>query len=462
MISKESVEIIGVHLVAPETYKGLKEVIESISEDADGKEITVTLNGWEYNYDSLRYWVESEDVEEPDILLMFDTARYSQNFDRSGSQYQTLLDSLRKTRLKLTKSKIVIVLSKEREKDTLYLNELIKLGIYNFNFVESTFTAEHIKNWIFGPEKTMKDVDKYIAYLEGGSQYKPQAHRDARLEIETHVKDQENGGAKERKASSNRSVKLPSLPSMGMPSLKFSITAGRKTKLLGSIEIGVGAVSQSSAGCTHTALAIARYLAKQKRKVALIEYNDSPSLYFLKPEADEIMSRGFKYKGIDIYPQETATPDATKPYCGAARSQYEYIVFDLGNMKRLDSQNIIYPTKSYDKMWSTNFQVACLNGSAWGYRDLEYYRNDEVAQVEPELHQWNVVANLSTSQKTFKAIQERVREITAIEKLTKAPFYSDPLNLGEEAVNYLAKLLRPILLDETQHEEGGELGIIRA
>lgn len=303
-----------VHLVAPEEYKILAQEL-SVIENYQKEKINLKVTGWDYSFSSLNYWVDTDDAIIPDVFLIFDVADYSKHDLTTGKNvgYKNLIDSLKKTKLRMYQSKFVIILSKEKENNLMFLNELIKLDIQNFYFA-SDFTIDNVKEWLFSPDRSLKDNEKYII-----TEVIPMPPEQAQVE--------------EKKKKSPFSINI----NLGKKEVVEKVVEKTEVEVIekvvntsmGPTIIAIGGTKEG-AGTTNMAINIAKYLKTIHRKVALIEMNSRPVL------------KGIGIPGIDIYSQNYIGYVMDKPVnlMNVINSDnYGYIVLDLGALYKLKNEN---------------------------------------------------------------------------------------------------------------------------
>lgn len=156
-----------IHVVAPAEFSQIKPALEKL-QTVNNEVVSISVTGWDYSYSSMAHWAETDICEVPDIVLLFDTAEYPRVNADTGSllHYSGMINCIKEIRLKLD-SKYVIVLSKDKEENLEFLNELMKLDIHNFYFAKGEFSIEDLKVWIFSPEKTLKNNEKYLIAGQG-------------------------------------------------------------------------------------------------------------------------------------------------------------------------------------------------------------------------------------------------------------------------------------------------------
>lgn len=158
----------NIHLVASNRLNNVKSILGEINE-YEGQKVEVSVSKWNYSFLALNYFLTNEMTEEPDILLIFDNAEFSRIDGATGKNigYRKMLDAIRSAKVNLIKSRIVVILSTDKEEDRGLISELMKLDIQNFYFADSdNLNKDEIKKWLFGHEKTLEDNKKYLEVLD--------------------------------------------------------------------------------------------------------------------------------------------------------------------------------------------------------------------------------------------------------------------------------------------------------
>ncbi|KYH31336.1 ParA family protein [Neomoorella mulderi] len=199
---------------------------------------------------------------------------------------------------------------------------------------------------------------------------------------------------------------------------------------VGVVTIAVAGAA-SGLGCTHTALAISAFLARQGHNVALVEDSQEPVmkdyLKIIKADAGRV-NKARRIKRFDVFPFAKTEVDKfiegdgnnfifdeLLPELSAGR--YEYIVRDLG----------VADKKRTREAFRSNLAVLVASAARWRWGDL--------LKIEP----------LASFRLALVAPAEReVREIRRIPELKVyvMPHHPDPLCMPDEE---LAELLRPVL-----------------
>ncbi|OIQ07827.1 hypothetical protein [Neomoorella thermoacetica] len=183
-------------------------------------------------------------------------------------------------------------------------------------------------------------------------------------------------------------------------------------------------------GCTHTALGISAFLARQGYNVALVEDSQEPVmqdyLKIIKADAGRVNKAG-RIKGFDVFPFAKTEVDKFIEGDGnfifdellaeLSAGRYGYIVRDLG----------VADKKRTREAFRSNLAVLVASAAKWRWGDL--------LKIEP----------LSSFRLALVAPAERdVKEIRKIPELKAyvMPHHPDPFCMPDEA---LAELLRPVL-----------------
>lgn len=183
-------------------------------------------------------------------------------------------------------------------------------------------------------------------------------------------------------------------------------------------------------GCTHTALAISAFLARQGHNVALVEDSQEPVmqdyLKIIKADAGRVNKAG-RIKGFDVFPFAKTEVDKFIEGDGnfifdellaeLSAGRYKYIVRDLGTADK----------KRTREAFRSNLAVLVASAARWRWGDL--------LKIEP----------LSSFRLALVAPAERdVKEIRKIPGLKAyvIPHHPDPFCMPDEV---LAELLQPVL-----------------
>lgn len=324
---------------------------------------------------------------------------------------------------KMAKTTRIILIASSENKTEDFIKKVSNLGIYNLMFSED-ISMENIIFLIENPKGAL-DFEKDIQKKEVEKQKK-----------NNKIKNDKNDINFKNKHS--------------------PITAAK------TIVLGVGGVSNSS-GVTHTTLAAATFLKRIGRKVAVIEFSTNPRLKSLLIEAEYTNEeeRFFTLNGIDFYYQNVNNHriEYFNDILSEAKSKnYKYIVIDFGTLKEINSKGIVEPNFSYEGMARTDSQILCLNGSSWKYNDVNFYRYDDFAKVEPNISEWILSISFVTDNR-FRDIKKEVENISVIRKIKKSPIYLNPFNIDESNTLYLEGLLKDIVFQDRLDKNNGLLKI---
>lgn len=171
--------------MAPESYENLKNALEKTTEYG-GQPLTVSITNWDYSLNSLSYWAADKKTDkEPDVILVFDAASFKRIDSKTDETliYKDFIENLKIVQLSV-QSKIVLILSKEKEENLELLNELIKLNIQNFFFAKDKFYIQEVFGWLF-TNKSLKDNEQYL--ITGSGDKKTKVFRQ--IEKQTEIKE---------------------------------------------------------------------------------------------------------------------------------------------------------------------------------------------------------------------------------------------------------------------------------
>jgi|GEM_PF-5695685 len=246
------------------------------------------------------------------------------------------------------------------------------------------------------------------------------------------------GKSKDKDKGKEKS-KIKGKKNLTVPKPKHNKAAPQVVK---GISIGVGGTFKN-AGTTHTAISIATYLKEQNYKVAIVEFNQNPMLYQLKNQGAKDLGHCFNYRGIDFYTQ-------IKPfdYEGLEKinySDYHYVVLDLGAIKMLDEHKIIKRNDSYREFKRATKKIICLNGSAWNWQNIIFYRNDQETNVEPNTGEWELFINFA-SEKDFAVRRKEIKAITEFGEIYHHPIHADPFSLSDEKSEIYQNALQDLVM----------------
>ncbi len=103
--------------------------------------------------------IENTNIEQqPDFILIFDV---SETAISQAQAHTNMLKAIKSSRLNL-QSKIVVILPLEKESDLWFINELIKLNVQDFYFVDD-FYIDDLRSWLIEENKTLADNQKYLS-----------------------------------------------------------------------------------------------------------------------------------------------------------------------------------------------------------------------------------------------------------------------------------------------------------
>lgn len=193
----------------------------------------------------------------------------------------------------------------------------------------------------------------------------------------------------------------------------------------GTAVIAVTGVNQG-VGCTHTAIMIANYLARDNYPVLLIEANDSND--FVEIEA--------AYEGV-VNPSTLKNPTFTihgVRYLKAVKElnlyqhlsgNYAFIILDLGSYSTTDW---------YEEFLRANISIVVGSGSDWKQKDiLRFFRE----QIHLDQSRWKLCVPMATKQ-TIGDIRKSLPK----RKIHALPYQPDPYKADKALNAVLEDVLR--------------------
>lgn len=328
-----------IHLVASNKYEGIKTLLEGIGEYQD-KEIKASIVKWNYSFLALNHFLSSQ-LEEPDILLMFDNAEYSKTDAATGKNvgHKKMLEVIRKAKINLNESRIVFVMNQDKVNDKNLILELMKLDVQNFYFADvDNLESDEIKKWLFGLEKTLEDNKDYL-----------ESDEVEKLEpVIKYVDRIIEKGAMQTKVIEKEII---------------------KERIKGTIYIAF-AGAEENIGCTHAAYATAFYLSRKGYKTAYIEMGNDPVFYegYKDDKFIKEIDGGFNVdKNLDLYVKYlNGKVDIGKAFS----NNYNYIVIDLGCIFKKDARGNLDITDSIKEMERATIPILVGGGSKWQLENL--------------------------------------------------------------------------------------------
>lgn len=394
-----------IHLVASNKYEGIKTLLEGIGEYQD-KEIKASIVKWNYSFLALNHFLSSQ-LEEPDILLMFDNAEYSKTDAATGKNvgHKKMLEVIRKAKINLNESRIVFVMNQDKVNDKNLILELMKLDVQNFYFADvDNLESDEIKKWLFGLEKTLEDNKDYL-----------ESDEVEKLEpVIKYVDRIIEKGAMQTKVIEKEII---------------------KERIKGTIYIAF-AGAEENIGCTHAAYATAFYLSRKGYKTAYIEMGNDPVFYegYREDKSAKEIEGGYKLeKSLDLYVKYL---NGNVEIGKALSGNYNYIVFDLGYIFKKDKRGHLDATENFREMERATVPVLIGGGSKWQLENL--------VQASKSGHDnWRLYINF-TSQEDGKEVKKAINNITNKEVFL-SPYSPNCFRRNKEYEEFLEILLSDVL-----------------
>lgn len=408
----------NIHLVSSNRLSNFKDLLEEIN-NYEGQKVEVSVSKWNYSFLALNYFLTNEMTEEPDIMLIFDNAEFSRIDGATGKNigYRKMLDAIRSAKVNLQKSRIVVILSPDKEEDKGLISEMIKLDIQNFYFADSDkLDMGEIKKWLFGHEKSLEDNKKYLIEAE-------------REEIQTVIKYVDR--IVEKPVIHTEVVEK--IVEKGEPRIieKEIITE----KIKGTLFLTF-AGADYNIGCTHAACSTAYYLSRQGYKTAYLEMCDDP--VFFKGYKDDSTVKEIEggytvEKNLDLYVKYL---NGNVEYGKAVSNGYQYIVVDVGCIFKRNKKGVLETNENIKEMERATISVLVGAGSKWQLSNIV-----EAAKLGHD--NWKLYINF-TDNDIEKAIIKTISKMTNKE-VYLAPYTPNCFKKYSEQDEFLEILLKDIL-----------------
>ncbi|MDD4049291.1 MAG: hypothetical protein PHI90_10870 [Clostridia bacterium] len=356
-------------LVAPMKLKGLKAEIESINNYC-GKQVFLKVEQEINDLNQLENYISS--TIKSNFLIVFESLIESRvNLEKAQEE---LLEKLRKIRFSKVDSKIIVILQSEKENESLFINELIKLDIQDFFFVNN-FSRDDIAGWLFNESRTLKDNLKYLST----NMNKPQKEVVIK-EVPKYIEVPVSAPEENRKGLFSLGKKKFTTKEVRMPTMIIGITGAER-----------------GAGATTLCLELGNYL-KKFGSVAILD----------KTERNELS--GCIFEKIDIY------------FDGLAKieiNQYDYILidfgvfFEIGKLSGMDTiispeeQNILIEQKNgIDRGYCRKMICVCPT-ALWKLYKADFLINNPTC--EKDTVDWIFLFNGDANSNKFKTHEFELR-----------------------------------------------------
>lgn len=189
-----------------------------------------------------------------------------------------------------------------------------------------------------------------------------------------------------------------------------------RDRIIGSVVIAV-AGAMEGAGCTHFALSTAKYFAKANKTVALVELNDRPSLGTLR---EDVKAGPFYLHNFKVFPNIKEPHQLLEVF----QEAYNYVVLDLGVVKRLSTQGTYVYSPWYQELIRADVTVVIAFGSLWQIPRLMILNSNQ----EPSAN-WVFLLN-HCDQKSKDVIA--VLKETGFSKVFHNVYNPDPFTFNQE------------------------------
>ena len=189
-----------------------------------------------------------------------------------------------------------------------------------------------------------------------------------------------------------------------------------RDRIIGSVVIAV-AGAMEGAGSTHFALSTAKYFAKANKTVALVELNDRPSLGTLR---EDVKAGPFYLHNFKVFPNIKEPHQLLEVF----QEAYNYVVLDLGVVKRLSTQGTYVYSPWYQELIRADVTVVIAFGSLWQIPRLMILNSNQ----EPSAN-WVFLLN-HCDQKSKDVIA--VLKETGFSKVFHNVYNPDPFTFNQE------------------------------
>lgn len=394
-----------------------------------------------HDYDDLLLSVGSND---PNVLFIINR--------RSNEELADFIQSLRE--IYNPEIRVIVFYGSDNEEREAFVNFLIGKGIYDF-FIGKRFDKDIVDNLLFNPQTkeqvlasvpNYQEVSTYHTEIESDSE----AVQEAPVEPSEQPSEEENAPApqKEEEAPINvledmyksmqgkeevqapieqktKPVKPVEAPKpvfkknspapikkvkqdRGQDDFEFvrnfvdklsfeekkklglvSVVSNVEDRILGTVTIAVAGASPK-VGCTVTAINLAYFLSRHEKnfRVAVVQLNEKKDFQELCSfgMGDMLSETSFRCKKVDFY-FDTPYSEVKK------KDDYNYIVLDLGQLKRSEGKNNIVKNSHYDMMHWANQSILVCNSMPWNHEDLTVSLFDQ--DGNPESKEWKLLFNLA-------------------------------------------------------------------
>ncbi|PQP80363.1 hypothetical protein C0Q44_28545 [Paenibacillus sp. PCH8] len=197
-----------------------------------------------------------------------------------------------------------------------------------------------------------------------------------------------------------------------------------RDRYIGTAVIAVTGV-EKGVGCTHTALMIANYLAKQKFSVALVEANESNEYKEIEAayegvDADLLNTVSFFINGVHYYKNESCI-DMISLLSG----NYSYIILDLGCYDT---------TSSFNEFLRANLQIVVGGSSEWKQNKIYTFFQ---SQIHLDQSKWRLCLPLAEKD-SIKDISKKMDR----RKIYRIPYFPDAFDLTSEIDGVMENILK--------------------
>ncbi|MGG2201879.1 hypothetical protein [Paenibacillus validus] len=246
-----------------------------------------------------------------------------------------------------------------------------------------------------------------------------------------------------------------SKPGKGRPETIIQEQIIFRDRIVGTVIVGVAAAGRRT-GCTHTAVQISSFLAREGFSAACIELME-PELQrpvfstFKSDEPSQLHPGGFRIGGIDFFPY-----DQVQNVIDILHAGYKYIVLDFGQLV-YEEAGEKKPSAYSQEFLRSDFSIVTAGSALWDYKDA--------LQLVDTMQKWkwrkslNVLINYADAS-LFKEISEA---LTGKEKQTlqlqfaPAPYQPDPFKVTDPSAEAYRQILSAIIPAQQEKRQRGSI-----
>ena len=220
--------------------------------------------------------------------------------------------------------------------------------------------------------------------------------------------EQPNAPVGKEKAASKLQINLPS---------KTIVKKVVETVYAGAVVVGVGSV-EAGIGSTYHAVMLASYLIGLGKQVGIIEFNDRPSLKM----AAQTTESDFMLGKVRVRTCLTGEGVRMEGF-----EDVQYVILDLGELKRLNPESGIYEqTAGMSEMSRAHCQILIGSGAPWRIGRTALFNYNQ----QP-YHKWNVLL-FGAHPRAMPTLRSQLGGFFTRERIHASHYCPDPSDVTEE------------------------------